>query len=136
MFLALHRFFEILADRHPLLFAQALAEIAPDVLRWAGAEQARGIDVRETMLQRRVLDAFARAGLVTDHPPVVAFQANTANPHYEPLAGADRALASGDVILLDLWAGVVPRSVLADQTWMGFAGWAPFSPQEVQTHDE
>ena len=105
--------------------AQVLAEIAPDVLRWAGAEQARGIDVRETMLQRRVLDAFARAGLVTDHPPVVAFQANTANPHYEPLAGADRALASGDVILLDLWAGVVPRSVLADQTWMGFAGWAP-----------
>src|SRR5712691_5704504 len=105
--------------------AQALAEIAPEALRWAGSEAARGVDVRETAVQRRVLDAFARAGLVTDNPPIVGFQANSANPHYEPRAGADRRLAAGDVMLLDLWAGPAKGSVFADQTWMGFAGRSP-----------
>ena len=74
------------------------------------------------MVQQRVTAAFARAGLVTDHPPIVGFQANAANPHYEPRAGADRRLAAGDVMLLDLWAGVAPGMVFADQTWMAFAG--------------
>src|SRR3989454_293101 len=38
--------------------ARALAEIATDALRWAGSETARGVEVRETTLQRRVLEAI------------------------------------------------------------------------------
>jgi len=105
--------------------AEALAVIAQEALRWAGSELARGADVRETVVQRRVMDAFARAGLVTDHPPIVGFQANAANPHYEPREGADRSLKAGEVLLLDLWAGPSKGSVFADQTWMGFAGRGP-----------
>jgi Xaa-Pro aminopeptidase len=107
--------------------AEAIAAIANEALRWAGSELARGTAVRETVVQARVMEGFARAGLVTDHPPIVGFQANAANPHYEPLAGADRQLAAGDVLLLDLWAGVAPagKSVFADQTWMAFAGRDP-----------
>jgi len=105
--------------------AEALAAIAPEAIRWAGGEVARGAEVRETAVQRRVLDGFERAGLVTDNPPIVGFQANAANPHYEPRAGGDRGLGAGDVILLDLWAGPSKGSVFADQTWMGFAGSAP-----------
>lgn len=109
--------------------AEALASIAQDALRWAGAELARGVEVRETTVQRRVMDAFARAGLITDHPPIVGFQANAANPHYEPRAGADRRLAAGDVVLLDLWAGPKRGSVFADQTWMAYAGGNPGAEQ-------
>ncbi|HEY3220550.1 MAG TPA: Xaa-Pro peptidase family protein [Gemmatimonadales bacterium] len=105
--------------------AEAIAQIANDTLRWAGSELARGVEVRETTMQSRVTDAFARAGLVTDHPPIVGFQANAANPHYEPKPGADRRLAAGDVLLLDLWAGVALGTVFADQTWMAFAGREP-----------
>ena len=107
--------------------AEAIAEIALTTLRWAGSELARGggAEVRETTLQARVMEAFGRAGLVTDHPPIVGFQANAANPHYEPRTGSDRRLAAGDVLLLDLWAGVAAGSVFADQTWMGFAGREP-----------
>jgi Xaa-Pro aminopeptidase len=107
--------------------AEALAEIAVDTLRGAGAQLAAGQDVRETTTQARVMDAFSRAGLVTDHPPIVGFQANAANPHYEPRAGADRSLAAGDVLLLDLWAGPAMGSVFADQTWMAYAGKKPGS---------
>ncbi|HEY7194579.1 MAG TPA: M24 family metallopeptidase [Gemmatimonadales bacterium] len=105
--------------------AEAIAQIAQDTLRWAGQELARGAEIRETVVQARVLDAFARASLVTDHGPIVGFQANAANPHYEPKAGSDRRLAAGDVLLLDLWAGVSLGTVFADQTWMAFAGREP-----------
>lgn len=109
--------------------AEAIAAIARDALTWAGAELARGTAVRETAVQQRVVDAFDRANLVTDHPPIAAFGPNAANPHYEPRAGSDRALAAGEVLLLDLWAGVSRGAVFADQTWMGFAGRTP--PPEV-----
>jgi Xaa-Pro aminopeptidase len=109
--------------------AEALAEIAREALTWAGSALARGEEVRETTLQRRVLEAFVRAGLVTDHPPLAAFAENAANPHYEPSDGADRRLAANEVLLLDLWAGPAPGTVFADQTWMAFAGAEP--PAEV-----
>jgi Xaa-Pro aminopeptidase len=102
-----------------------LAEIAQEALRWAGSETARGAEVRETAVQRRVMDGFTRAGLYTDHPPIAGFQANAANPHYEPREGADRRLQAGEVLLLDLWAGPARGAVFADQTWMAFAGRAP-----------
>src|SRR5712691_1654792 len=41
--------------------AEALAAIAQEALRWAGGEVARGAEVRETVVQRRVLDGFERA---------------------------------------------------------------------------
>jgi len=110
--------------------AEILATIAPQALRWAGSELARGVEVRETAVQRRVLQALERAGLVTSHAPIVAFQANTANPHYEPREGEARTLKRGDVMLIDLWARVSPGAVFADQTWMGFAGRTP--PPDVR----
>lgn len=109
--------------------AEALAAIARDALVWTGAELARGGEVRETAVQRRVVDAMTRAGLVTDHPPIVGFQENTALPHYEPRVGADRRLEAGQVILLDLWGGPALGTVFADQTWMAFAGRTP--PDDV-----
>ncbi len=65
--------------------AEALATIAPEALAWAGSETARGAEVREAALQRRVLEAIERAGLVTGEPPIAAFGPNSALPHYEPL---------------------------------------------------
>ena len=109
--------------------AEALATIAREALVWTGAELVRGGEVRETTVQRRVVDAMTRAGLVTDHPPIVGFQENTALPHYELRAGADRRLEAGQVILLDLWGGPALGTVFADQTWMAFAGRTP--PDDV-----
>ncbi len=110
--------------------AEALAEIAREALAWAGAELARGGVVRETAVQRRVMGAMTRAGLVSDHPAIVGFQENAALPHYEPREGADRRLATEQVVLLDLWGGPALGTVFADQTWMGFTGRVP--PAEVQ----
>jgi Xaa-Pro aminopeptidase len=105
--------------------AQALAEIAREALAWAGSETARGAEVRETGLQRHVLDAIGRVGLVTDHPSIAAVGPNSALPHYEPHAGKDLRVTAGQVVLLDLWAGPAEGSVFADQTWMAFTGRSP-----------
>src|SRR2546427_8603647 len=105
--------------------AETIAEIARTALRWGGSELARGAEVRETAMQARVMEAFGRAGLVTDHPPIAGFQANAANPHYEPRPGSDRRRPAGGVLLAQFLAGVAAGSVFADQTWMGFAGREP-----------
>ena len=105
--------------------AETLADIARDTLRWAGSEAARGAEVREVTAQTRVREAMSRAGLISDEPPIVAFQENSALPHYEPHPGQDRRLSTGQVILLDLWGRTGRSVVFADQTWIGFAGRNP-----------
>jgi Xaa-Pro dipeptidase len=76
------------------------------------------------------VDAIHAAGLEFDHPPIVGFGPNAADPHYEPIAGKDRTLESNQVVLIDLWGGATLGTVFADQTWMGFSG--PRPPERVQ----
>jgi Xaa-Pro aminopeptidase len=100
--------------------AEALAGLAKAALRQAVTEGRAGLT--ESVLQQRVIDQIHAHGLEFDHPPIVAFGANAANPHYEPVAGQDATLQPDQVVLLDLWAGRRLGTVFADQTWMGFSG--------------
>jgi Xaa-Pro dipeptidase len=115
-----------LADH--LAAAVVLARVAQEALRRAVVAGDSGLT--ESGLQQEVIDAIHAGGLVFDHPPIVGFGPNAANPHYEPRAGADRTLARDEVVLLDLWGGRRLGAVHADQTWMGFSGSRP--PAEVQ----
>ncbi|RDI96175.1 aminopeptidase P family protein [Meiothermus sp. QL-1] len=72
----------------------------------------------ELEVQAEIVKVFEARGLVFDHPPMVAFGPNAANPHHR--TGADR-LAPGQVMLVDLWCRV-PGGPYADVTWA--AGWA------------
>ncbi|HEY2824116.1 MAG TPA: M24 family metallopeptidase [Gemmatimonadales bacterium] len=105
-----------LADHR--IAAEQLAEIAQGTIR----EVVREIGVRESAVQRRVMERMTAAGLVATHGPIVGFGPNAANPHYEPVEGKDRALEANQVVLLDLFGGRSRQTVFADQTWMGFAG--------------
>ena len=107
--------------------AEAIARIAREALGWAVGQGGTGL--RETALQGRVVDAIHAAGLVFDHPPIVGFGANAANPHYEPARGSDAVLERDQVVLIDLWAGPALGTVFADQTWMGYSGSNP--PERV-----
>jgi Xaa-Pro aminopeptidase len=79
--------------------------------------------VRETEVQRKILDHFAAHGLFTDHPPIVAVGPHSGDPHYAPGPGSDAPIRSGDFVLIDLWAKLDrPRAVYSDLTWTGFVG--------------
>jgi Xaa-Pro aminopeptidase len=110
-----------------LFAAEALRTVALDALRWAVNQGGTGLS--ESALQERVVTAIHAAGLVFDHPPIVGFGPNAANPHYEPKAGQDLVLEENQVVLLDLWGGRSLDTVFADQTWMGFSG--PTPPERV-----
>jgi Xaa-Pro aminopeptidase len=103
---------------------RAAAEILAKVARETLSRVVRSADgTTESALQAEVVAALKTNGLVLNDHPIVAFGANSANPHYEP--SPDARLRAGDVVLLDLWAGRSHTTVFADQTWIGFAGKRP-----------
>lgn len=110
-----------------LFAAEALKRVANEALEWAVRQGGTGLT--ESALQARVVKAIHEAGLVFDHPPIVGFGPNAANPHYEPVAGKDLSLERNQIVLLDLWGGRSLDTVFADQTWMGFSGATP--PERV-----
>lgn len=82
-----------------------------------------GKTLTEYDVQQEMMRIFAANGLETDEPPIVAVNANSANPHYAP--GRDSALPirEGDFVLLDVWAKrSKPEAVYFDVTWTGFVG--------------
>lgn len=103
----------------------AAAETIAAIARAELTRAVREPGVSETAVQARVVRALEEHHLVFDHPPIVAFGSNAANPHYEPIAGQDARLEADQVVLLDLWGAPGAEAVAADQTWMGFAGAKP-----------
>jgi Xaa-Pro dipeptidase len=80
----------------------------------------------EHEIQAWFKEAFARENMTTDDPPIVAVNANSGNPHYEPSAAHPVPIREGDLVLLDVWAKKnKPGAVYYDITWMGFVGKAP-----------
>lgn len=80
----------------------------------------------EHQIQQWLLEAFRRESLITDDPPIVAVNANSGNPHYEPRAEKSAAIREGDFVLLDVWGKKnTPGAVYYDITWTGFVGKSP-----------
>jgi Xaa-Pro dipeptidase len=85
-----------------------------------------GTPLQELEVKQFVLDSFHKAGMVTDHGPIVGVNANASNPHYEPSEEASSPIRRGDFVLLDMWAKLDrPEAVYYDITWTGFCGNAP-----------
>src|SRR3954452_13308082 len=77
-----------------------------------------GTATTELDVKRFVLDGFQKAGMVTDHGPIVGVNSNASNPHYEPTEESHAAIRMGDLVLLDLWAKLdQPEAVYYDITW-------------------
>jgi len=90
-----------------------------------------GRPLTEMDVKMFVREGFAKAGLVTDHGPIVGCNANASNPHYEPTDESHSAIRKNDVVLLDLWAKLdQPEAVYYDITWTYFAGENP--PDDVR----
>jgi Xaa-Pro aminopeptidase len=101
----------------------------------AAARVRAGQPVNEFEVKQFILDAFTGSGLVTDHGPIVAVNANASDPHYEPVADRFAPIRAGDLLLIDLWAKLDrPGSVYYDITWTGVCGAKP-SPEMVSVFE-
>jgi Xaa-Pro dipeptidase len=88
------------------------------------AERTRnGGSVRETEVQSQIMDHFRSNGLTTYHPPIVAANAHSGDPHFDTSPELDVEIRAGDFVLIDLWAKLdKPRSVYSDLTRVGYVG--------------
>jgi Xaa-Pro aminopeptidase len=94
-----------------------------------GAFAAIGTAVRagkvlsEYDVQQEMLRIFAANGVMTEEPPIIAVNANSANPHYCPTKDGALPIRENDFVLLDVWAKQSkPGAVYYDVTWTGFVG--------------
>ena len=87
--------------------------------------RVRNGGTNESEIQQWILEAFTRESLIADDPPVVAVNANSADPHYSP-SNNPAPIREGDFVLLDIWGKKkTPRAVYYDITWVGFVGKTP-----------
>ena len=92
---------------------------------WIGDQLKAGNTITEYDVQQQILSQFDEMELVTDHPPIVAVNANSGDPHYAPTATRTQQIKTEDFILIDLWAKQKdPDAVFADTTWVAYAGTA------------
>jgi Xaa-Pro dipeptidase len=101
--------------------AEILSDIARAAIARIGERARAGDPVDEHEVTRWVLEAFDRAGLVTESPPSVSYGAHAARPHYDAPAEGSSPIVPGQLLLLDLWAKE-PGGIYADQTWMAAIG--------------
>ncbi len=80
-----------------------------------------GRPLTELDVQAFIVRLFRENDLVTDHPPIVAVDEHTADPHFAPHAEDNRHIRPGTWLLIDMWAKE-PGGVYADITWMAYAG--------------
>lgn len=104
--------------------------VRAEAFRMIGERTRNGGSVQELEVKNFVRDGFSKAGLTTDHGPIVGVNANASNPHYEPMEGTTQPIRAGDLVLLDMWAKLdQPGAVYYDITWTGFCGANP--PEEM-----
>jgi Xaa-Pro aminopeptidase len=98
------------------IIMESFAEIAR---RIRANEPTTEYDIQQFMVRR-----FEQENLTSDNePPIIAVNANAANPHYEPTREIHQPIKRGDFVLFDVWAKLkTPGAVYADQTWTGYVG--------------
>ncbi|MDO8554870.1 MAG: M24 family metallopeptidase [Candidatus Micrarchaeota archaeon] len=81
--------------------------------------------VTEYEVQQFLANKFTEAKLTCEgEPPIVAVNANAANPHYALKAEGSAVIKRGDLVLFDFWAREAgnPEAIYADLGWMAYVG--------------
>jgi Xaa-Pro dipeptidase len=96
------------------------------IIMEAFAEIARRIRADEPITEYDIQQFIARRwdeeGMLPEQP-IVAVNANAANPHYTPTREVTKSIKRGDFVLLDVASKLKkPGAVYTDQTWTGYVG--------------
>lgn len=117
--------FEAAMDEQQLRTHLDAAAILRETVDLTFAEVRRrllaGVPTNEYEIQQFMAKHFAAKGFVCDHPPIVAVNEHSGDPHYGPTPETASPIKRGDHFLIDLWCKKdVPDSVYADITWTAF----------------
>lgn len=111
--------------------AKLLDQIVGSAWDWIRDHLMKDQKITEYDVQQKILADFKKFHLVADHNPIVAVNAHSADPHYEPLKEGSSPIRKGDFILIDLWAKENHgKAVYGDITRVGVAAVKPSQKQQ------
>jgi Xaa-Pro aminopeptidase len=106
-----------------LYASREIAEIKDSAFDYIRSHIKDGDTVTEFAVQEFITKELQRKNLETEGRPIVAVNANSANPYYVPSAQTHCIITKGDWVLIDLWARQPGESnVFSDITWVGYVG--------------
>ena len=106
-----------------LYAAQSLNEIKDKAFGEIAEKIKAGLPTSEYEIQQFIWNEYSKYGMTADGAPIVAVNANAANPHYQPTAEVFAPIKKGDLVLIDIWAKKDSAgAIYADITWMGYVG--------------
>lgn len=93
-------------------------------------QRVRNGGTGEFEMAQWILEAFRRENLLSADSPIVAVNAHSGDPHFEPRADRSERMKEGDFVLLDIWAKTKETNAcFYDITWTGFIGKNPSDKQ-------
>ena len=102
---------------------EAVLAVKDEAFAYITEKLRAGDAVDEYEVQQFIREQFSARGLVTDHGPIVAVNAHSGDPHFEPSADEHAPIRQGDWVLIDLWAKEPgPDGIFCDVTWVGYVG--------------
>jgi len=106
-----------------LYAAKHMREIVDEIVREVGRRIRDNVSATEVEIQEFILQQYERRDLTAGHPPIVAINAHSADPHYAPNLEDNFKMKKGDFLLVDMWSKQrIPHAVYDDITWTFFIG--------------
>jgi Xaa-Pro dipeptidase len=103
--------------------AKLLRTIVDETFEYVAKGFSTSKKLTEYDVQQFIVKQFEDEKMVWDSDPIVAVNANAANPHYAPTKTVFQPIQKGDFLLIDLWAKEKTKdAVYADITWTGYLG--------------
>jgi Xaa-Pro dipeptidase len=112
-----------------LYAAKHMREIVDEIVKEVRRRVVDNVSVNEVEIQDFILKQYEARDLTAGHPPIVAINAHSADPHYAPNLADNLPMKEGDFLLVDMWSKrQAPHAVYDDITWTFFIG--PRVPSE------
>ena len=109
-------------DTH-LYAAKHMREIVDEIVKEVRRRVRDNVTVNEVEIQNFIVQQFEKRDLTAGHPPIVAINAHSADPHFAPNTDDNLPMKTGDFLLVDMWSKRRrPHAVYDDITWTYFIG--------------
>lgn len=106
-----------------LYAAKHMREIVDAVAMEVRRRVQDNVGASEVEIQNFLVEEYDRRDLTAGHPPIVAINAHSADPHYAPNLEDNLPMRKGDFLLVDMWSKRrAPHAVYDDITWTFFIG--------------
>jgi Xaa-Pro aminopeptidase len=106
-----------------LYAARHMREIVDVTFQEVARRIREKVQSTELDIQEFIWKQYEARDLTSSHRPIVAINAHSADPHYQPDIERNLSMSEGDFLLIDIWAKKrIAHSVYDDITWTGYIG--------------